>query len=225
MSLLCGRESAIVTDIEGTTRDVITEYVNLGDVVLKISDTAGLRETNDPVEKFGIDRAKKKMEQAQLVIAVFDRSKELSEEDRELIGACKKRPSVAVINKTDLEARLDEQSIRDGFSNTVSLSAKDPDSLGLLKTAIQKIFSLQSFDPSAAMLSNERQLECAKRAFIRLEESISALKSGITLDAVSVCIDDCIAAVMELSGERVTEAVADRVFHNFCVGKDRKSVV
>lgn len=219
MNLLCGRESAIVTDIEGTTRDVITEYVNLGDVVLKISDTAGLRETNDPVEKFGIDRAKKKMEQAQLVIAVFDRSKELSEEDRELIGACKKRPSVAVINKTDLEARLDEQSIRDGFSNTVSLSAKDPDSLGLLKTAIQKIFSLQSFDPSAAMLSNERQLECAKRALTRLEESISALKSGITLDAVSVCIDDCIAAVMELSGERVTEAVADRVFHNFCVGK------
>lgn len=219
MNLLCGRESAIVTDIEGTTRDVITEYVNLGDVVLKISDTAGLRETNDPVEKFGIDRAKKKMEQAQLVIAVFDRSKELSEEDRELIAACKKRPSVAVINKTDLEARLDEQSIRDGFSNTVSLSAKDPDSLGLLKTAIQKIFSLQSFDPSAAMLSNERQLECAKRALKRLEESISALKSGITLDAVSVCIDDCIAAVMELSGERVTEAVADRVFHNFCVGK------
>ncbi len=219
MNLLCGRESAIVTDIEGTTRDVITEYVNLGDVVLKISDTAGLRETNDPVEKFGIDRAKKKMGQAQLVIAVFDRSKELSEEDRELIAACKKRPSVAVINKTDLEARLDEQSIRDGFSNTVSLSAKDPDSLGLLKTAIQKIFSLQSFDPSAAMLSNERQLECAKRALKRLEESISALKSGITLDAVSVCIDDCIAAVMELSGERVTEAVADRVFHNFCVGK------
>lgn len=219
MNLLCGRESAIVTDIEGTTRDVITEYVNLGDVVLKISDTAGLRETNDPVEKFGIDRAKKKMEQAQLVIAVFDRSKELSEEDRELIAACKKRPSVAVINKTDLEARLDEQSIRDGFSNTVSLSAKDPDSLSLLKTAIQKIFSLQSFDPSAAMLSNERQLECAKRALTRLEESISALKSGITLDAVSVCIDDCIAAVMELSGERVTEAVADRVFHNFCVGK------
>lgn len=219
MNLLCGRESAIVTDIEGTTRDVITEYVNLGDVVLKISDTAGLRETNDPVEKFGIDRAKKKMEQAQLVIAVFDRSKELSEEDRELIAACKKRPSVAVINKNDLEARLDEQSIRDGFSNTVSLSAKDPDSLALLKTAIQKIFSLQSFDPSAAMLSNERQLECAKRALTRLEESISALKSGITLDAVSVCIDDCIAAVMELSGERVTEAVADRVFHNFCVGK------
>ena len=69
------------------------------------------------------------------------------------------------------------------------------------------------------MLSNERQLECAKRALKRLEESISALKSGITLDAVSVCIDDCIAAVMELSGERVTEAVADRVFHNFCVGK------
>ena len=219
MNLLCGRESAIVTDIEGTTRDIITEYVNLGDVVLKISDTAGLRQTDDPVEKFGIDRAKKKLEQAQLVIAVFDRSRELSEQDKRLIELCENRPCLAVINKTDLEGRLDEQYIRQRLSDVICLSANDRDCLAPLSKKIEEIFSLDGFDPSAAMLSNERQLECAKKALNRLEESIEAIEAGITLDAVSVCIDDCIAAVMELSGERVTDAVADRVFHNFCVGK------
>lgn len=219
MNLLCGRESSIVTEIEGTTRDVITEEVALGDIILKISDTAGLRETSDPVEKFGIDRARKRAGQAQLVLAVFDRSKELSPEDRELCELCVGRPAVAVINKTDLEGRLDEGFIREKFSHVVGISAKEGEGLELLSREVEKLFSLQSFDPTAAMISNERQLECALRALKSLEQSECAVKSGITLDAVSVCLDDSLAALMELTGERVTEQVSNRVFHNFCVGK------
>ena len=130
MNLLCGRESSIVTEIEGTTRDVITEEVALGDIILKISDTAGLRETSDPVEKFGIDGARKRAGQARASApAVFDRSKELSPEDRELCELCVGRPAVAVINKTDLEGRLDEGFIRKKFSHVVGISAKEGEGL------------------------------------------------------------------------------------------------
>ena len=219
MNLLCGRESSIVTEIEGTTRDVITEDVRLGDILLKVSDTAGLRKTDDPVEKFGIDRARKRAGQAQLVLAVFDRSKELSDEDRRLTELCRDRPSIAVINKTDLEGRLDENYIYENFSNTVRISAKDGCCVEILSKEVEKLFSLQNFDPSAALISNERQLECALSALRSLGQSAMAVNSGITLDAVSVCLDDCLAALMELSGERVTEQVANNVFHNFCVGK------
>ncbi len=219
MNLLSGHESSIVTEIEGTTRDVVTEDVCLGDLRLKISDTAGIRETDDPVEKFGIERAQNRVQNAELILAVFDGSKELSDEDEKLICLCKNHNVIAVINKNDLPQKIDKERIKSQINKTVSISAIDRNSLSKLTKAVSDLFDVANFDPSTGMLSNERQLECAQRTLSSLNECIQAIESGITLDAVSVCLEDCLSAIMELTGEKVTDSVANGVFHNFCVGK------
>ena len=191
----------------------------LGDIRLRLSDTAGLRSTDDPIEKFGIERARNRVKNAELVLAVFDGSRELTKEDEELLNICEGHQAVAVINKNDLETRIDCLAIEKRLGKVISISALDPKSIRSLESAVKELFDVANFDPSAAMLSNERQLVCAQKACERLSECISAIGSGITLDAVSVCLDDCLSAIMELTGERVTDSVADAVFHQFCVGK------
>lgn len=219
MNLLSGYEKSIVTDIEGTTRDVVEETVTLGNIMLNLSDTAGIRETESVVEKIGVDKAKKKLKNAMLVLAVFDMSKELSNEDTEILNDIGDTPFVAIINKCDLDKKLDTDKIKEHTENIVYMSAKESEGLENLKETVQTLFDTNEFDFSSATLYNERQLALAKSALSSTDEAINAVKLGVTLDAVTVLIEDAISSLLELTGERVTDKVVDNVFHTFCVGK------
>ncbi len=207
MNLLSGCERSIVTNIPGTTRDVVEETVRLGDVVLRLADTAGLRDTQNPVEAAGV------------VLAVFDASEPLDEEDRSLLENVKESRAVAVINKTDLPARIERNEIQAAIPQVVELSAASGQGYEALAKAVEEALGTAQVDPAAGMLATERQKQCAIRAKDAIFEAREALKAGMTLDAVSVALDDAAAALLELTGERVTDAVLDQVFARFCVGK------
>lgn len=219
MNLLSGCERSIVTNIPGTTRDIIEETVMLGDVPLRLSDTAGIRSTDDPVESIGVQRARDRLLSAGLVFAVFDSSVPLDDDDRELIDLLTGAPAVAVINKTDLEGRIDDGFIRDKIPHIVYISAKTGNGYDELERQVSEIVGTVGLDASQGILANERQKLDAQKALDSLNEAVSALDCGITLDAVTVIIEDAINSLLELTGERAHEAVVDKVFSRFCVGK------
>ena len=217
MNLLCRTRRSIVTSVAGTTRDVVEETVTLGDIKLRLSDTAGLRDTDDTVEKIGVNISREKITSAGLIIAVFDGSREAEEEDIKLIELCKLRPSVAIINKTDLENRFNKTLLL-GLE-VVEICAEKPEALTLLEPQISKVCSLNQLDGNEIFLCSERQRMAAENSLKSVTEAISLLGSQMTLDAVGIVIDDAIANILTLTGERVTEAVVNEVFSKFCVGK------
>lgn len=219
MNLLAGFQRSIVTAIPGTTRDIVEDTVNVGGAVLRLADTAGLRETGDEVESAGVALARRKLETAGLVLAVFDSSDSLSGEDMRLLEALRGRPAVAVINKADLEQKIDAALLAESIPRVVRVCAKNGQGVEALSAAITELLGLCRFDASAPLLANERQRVCAERAGAAVEEALAALSSGFTFDAVNVCIDDAISALLELTGERAGEAVVNEVFASFCVGK------
>ena len=219
MNLLSRCERSIVTDVPGTTRDVVEQSVIFASVPMILSDTAGIRGTADRVEAMGVELSRRRMASADLILLVFDSSRALSEDDVGLIAATKGRPRVAVINKTDLARELDEEYIRSHIENTVCISALDGTGTKQLEEAVKKVLLLNRIDPRAAMLFNERQRLCARDALAAVEDAAEALKQGCTLDAISAILDDAVAALLSLTGERVTDAVVDEVFSRFCVGK------
>ena len=219
MNFLSGSEKSIVTDIPGTTRDIIEETVVLGNVVLLLSDTAGLRDTDNPIEKIGVERAKKRVQSCGLVLAVFDASRNLDDDDYSMLELLGDVPSVAVINKSDLSSVIDVDYIKTKVNEVVFISAVKGDGIDNLISAVEKITGAAEFDENTAVLSTERQRECTIRAKQALEEALSALNGGFTLDAVTVSLEDAIQALLELTGERVGEVVVHGVFSKFCVGK------
>ena len=219
MNLLTGCEKSIVTDIPGTTRDVVEDTVVLGDVILRLSDTAGLRDTEDRVEQIGVDRAKKRLEQCGLLLAVFDNNQILNDDDYELIKNAKNATTIAIINKIDLEQKLDTDFINDNFENVVYISAKSGECREELTKAVEKIVGTANLNPSEGILSNERQRLAVANALSSVVEAKSTLEAGLTYDAVTVSLEDAISNLLELTGESTSDEVIDRVFHNFCVGK------
>lgn len=219
MNLLSGYEKSIVTDIPGTTRDIVEDTVVLGDVILRLSDTAGLRDTEDRVEQIGVDRAKKRLEQCGLLLAVFDNNQVLNDDDYDLIESAKNVPSIAIINKTDLEQKLDADYISSKFENVIYISALNGDCREELTKAVEKIAGTANLNPSEGILSNERQRLAVANALSSVNEAKVALEMGLTYDAVTVSLEDAISNLLELTGESTSDEVIDRVFHNFCVGK------
>ncbi len=219
MNLLVGAEKSIVTEIPGTTRDIVEEKITIGDCVLRLSDTAGIHETDDVIENIGVGRARKRLADSALVLAVFDGSRELDADDEELLEAASGRPCVAIINKSDRKQVVDEQRIRDKIPHLVSISAAEGEGVDRLEREIMTVTELDSLDPLAGIIINERQLDCARCALEAADEALQAAKNGMTFDAVNVSICDSLDALMELSGEKATESVVAEVFSHFCVGK------
>ena len=219
MNLLVGRDKSIVTDIAGTTRDVVEDSVRLRNLVLHLSDTAGIRESDDVVEAIGIRRAKEKIDSAALVIAVFDSSTPLDENDRQIIEKCKGKKAVAVINKIDLDETVTMPEIENAFNKTVYISAKNDSSLDTLENAVSELLGVSEFDSSAPILANIRQKNCCKAALFSIEEALFALQSGLTYDAVNVMIDSAVDSLLELTGKKATVEVVNNIFSKFCVGK------
>ena len=219
MNLLAGRERSIVTQIEGTTRDIVEDTVRLGNLVLRLSDTAGLRSSDDPVESIGIRLANGKIDEAQLILPVFDYSRPLNDDDFGLIEKCRGKKAVAVINKTDLPQAADVTPITEAFDRCVFIAAGVTDDFSQLEKAVKEELGLTEFDSAAPILANQRQKQCCSNAAADVSEALLALESGITRDAVNVLIDDAINELLSLTGKRATVEVVNDIFSKFCVGK------
>lgn len=216
---LSGCERSIVTDIAGTTRDVIEESVRLGDITLKLSDTAGIHSTDDIIEGIGVDIAQKKIDEADLVLAVFDGSCPLTEDDFNIINKINNKNCIAIVNKNDMEQQIDIDSLRDRIQQIVYLSAKESNGIDILQSAIESELKLNEIDFSSTIAANERQKRCVENALIAIRNAVEVIKSGELLDAVTVLIDEAEQHILELTGEKITDAVVDEVFSRFCVGK------
>ena len=221
MNMLLGYDRSIVTNVAGTTRDVIEESAKLGELILKLSDTAGIHETDDEVEKIGVDIAKKKLKNAMLIIEVFDISRELDEEDLELLEYVKRlgKKVIIVLNKSDLENVVERSQLEKYSDYVIEISAKLDEGREELQKATEKLLGIGGYDADSTIFANERQISCAERARKYLAMALESLNMGETLDAVTVMIDNGANALLELTGEKATEAVVDEVFSKFCVGK------
>ena len=219
MNLLAGYDKSIVTSVAGTTRDVVEESVNLDDIILNLSDTAGIHTTQDEIESIGVDKAKDRVNSAALILCVFDSSKELDDEDRAIINMVRDANAIAILNKSDLPLKLDEEEIKAAFKNTVNISAKHGEGMKELIEAIKHVCAIGDVNAADALIYNERQRALVKQSINCVTEAIEALNMGMTLDAVTVLIEEAIGSLCELTGERVSDEVIDRVFHQFCVGK------
>lgn len=219
MNMLSGFRRSIVTDIAGTTRDVVEETVRVGRVILNLADTAGIRESDDAVESIGVELAKEKIENAGLILAVFDVSRGLDESDEEILELCKGREVIGVINKTDLPRKADVERIKSALGEVIFISALKGDGENELSEAIERALGTDKIDTSQAMLTTERQRRSAQKALDCIKEAIEAIGMGMTMDAVNVCIDSAIEELLELTGKKAREAVVDEVFSRFCVGK------
>lgn len=219
MNMLTGTDKSIVTHIEGTTRDIVEESVRLGGIVLHLRDTAGLRESDDLVESIGIEKAYKALDNAQLVLAVFDSSQELTPSDIELIKKCADKRSIAIINKSDLESKINADEISPCFSKTVFISAKNNEGLDDLEQAVTNLLRVAEFDSSAPMLANARQRTNCINAYDNIIEAIDSLSLGMTFDAINVLIDSAIEELLSLTGKKATVEVVNNIFSKFCVGK------
>lgn len=219
MNCLAGCDRSIVTDVAGTTRDVVEDTVRLGEVTLRLSDTAGIHHTEDKVEAIGVERSRRRLESAALILAVFDSSRPLSSDDRELIQSLPSATTIVILNKQDLPSKIDEQYIRNNFQHIVFMKASTGEGKSDLERAVGEITGINRLDEADPLLATERQRDCVYRAAEAVEEALTAVKGGMTQDAVSVSVDGALSALLELTGERATEAVVDGIFARFCVGK------
>ena len=220
-NLLVGEEASIVTDIAGTTRDILERTVPLGQVLLRLSDTAGIRETGDVVERIGVEKTKKRMEEAELILAVFDTSRPLSEEDEALLEALSSLPAttVAILNKTDLPAAFDRAVIESRVTHVLSLSAKCDD-LAPLRALVESLFTSGALTIGEdAIVSSARQHAGLLMAREHLSLALEAYRMGLPTDAAASDIERAIAALGELCGKSVSEAIVGDIFARFCVGK------
>ena len=219
LNLLAGFDRAIVTPVAGTTRDVVEQAVQLGDIRLNLFDTAGLRQTEDAIEAEGIRRSWKKLDEAGLILAVFDGSEPLTREDLALARRCAGRPAIALINKEDKPTRFDAEIIAGDFAMVIPVCCQEEGSRKVIAAAVARLPGTNQIDPHAASLSGQRQLAAATRARDAVAGALDAVEGGFGLDAVSVCVDDALDALCELTGENASEAVINEVFERFCVGK------
>ena len=227
LNLLLGEERAIVTDIAGTTRDVLTETMNLEGITLIVTDTAGIRETADPVEKIGVERAKKSLDEADLVISVIDSSSSVTEEDREVIRKKKKKKTILLLNKSDLpavteaeEIRTMAQELKAGDMEIISFSATEKTGYEELVSCIKKMFYRGELDfNDEILITNLRQ----KNLLVRAAESLKRLKESLDNrmpeDFYSIDLMGAYEALGEIIGEEVGEDLVNEIFGKFCMGK------
>lgn len=209
MNALLHQERAIVTSVPGTTRDVLTERIRIGGVLAELSDTAGRRETADPVEKIGVDRAARAAQTADILLIVLDGSEPLTAEDEDLLAKRDER-SIVVVNKSDLTNLHD-------IPGAIIVSAASGEGMDILLAEMQR--RLQLSDGMEERMTEQRHLQLARRAISELQAAISDIDAGMALDIVEIRLRGALSALSEITGEDASEEVIDRVFARFCVGK------
>ena len=219
LNALLGYDRAIVTDIAGTTRDTVEEKVTVGGVLLRLIDTAGIRDGGDAVETMGVERSRAAAKQASLALLVLDGSRALTAEDEAAIALANTVPHLIVaVNKSDLPRALDVGALADRFDNVLSVSAATGAGLDTLTDAIAAQFP-SGESTGGALLTNARQADAANRALSAVAEARGALRIGMTPDVVLTDCEAALAALGELNGKQVRDDLVDTIFSRFCVGK------
>ncbi len=217
LNTLINQEKAIVTDIEGTTRDIVEGTVFINGVELSLIDTAGIRNTDNVVEKIGVEKSLELLEEADLVLAVFNINEELSKEDKELIAKLNKDKTIIVLNKDDLAHKINKSSF--DFYHIVSTNTNSLEGLDSLKDEIIKMFSLDMLEETDTFLANNRQLTCANKALETLLKIRENIKSDLPLELIEIDLQEVLNELGTITGEVYDEELLDTLFENFCVGK------
>ena len=216
LNALLGYDRAIVTDVPGTTRDTIEEKLRLGGLTLKLCDTAGIHDTDDRVEQLGVERSRRAMEQAELVLVLLDGSQPPVQEEAALLSAAENAPhALVILSKSDLEQRREMPATK---LPVVAVSSVSGQGLAQLEAAIASMFPLPAV-PAGEILTNARQAEAVGRAVESMEAALEAMNTGATPDIVLTEAEGAMAALGELTGRSIREDVTDRIFERFCVGK------
>ena len=218
LNVLLKEKRAIVTDIAGTTRDVIEEYINLDGIPVKIIDTAGIRETEDVVEKIGVERSREKINEADLILLVLDTSREIDKEDKEIIEAIKDKKSIVLLNKIDLDNKIDDL-ILEGFESIIKISAKEDIGIDGLKNEIKNMFFNGTIDSESLIVSNSRHKQALIRAFENCNEALVRVKKNEFLDLISIYVTAALKALGEITGSELEEDLVNKIFREFCCGK------
>lgn len=218
LNTLLMEKRAIVTDVPGTTRDVIEEYINLDGIPVKIVDTAGIRETEDVVEKIGVEKSKEKINEADLIILMLDLSRELDAEDKDIIEYIKDRKYIVLLNKIDLGRRLQDEGIKD-LKNIIEISAKAGIGIEQLKAKIKDLFFSGEIKTTEVIITNSRHKEALYRAKERCKAALYTLTSGISIDLASIDVRSAWFHLGEITGETLDEDIIDKIFSEFCIGK------
>ena len=217
LNTLINQEKAIVTDIEGTTRDIVEGTVFINGVELSLIDTAGIRNTDNVVEKIGVEKSLELLEEADLVLAVFNINEELTKEDKELIAKLNKDKTIIVLNKDDLANKINKSNF--DFSHIVSTNTNSLEGLDSLKKEIIKMFSLDMLEETDTFLANNRQLTCANKALETLLKIRENIKSDLPLELIEIDLQEVLNELGTITGEVYDEELLDTLFENFCVGK------
>jgi len=220
LNSLLREKRAIVTDVPGTTRDVIEEYMNLDGVPIKITDTAGIRDTEDFVEKIGVERSKEKIKEADLIILMLDASRELDNEDLQIIDFMKDSKYVVLLNKSDLPNKIDKSDLKLLNSQYIlDVSAATGMGMDLLKDTIKQLFFKGEVKSSSAMITNIRHKQALLKAKKSSVSALEALENTNAIDLASIDLRDAWASLGEITGETVEEDIIDKIFSEFCIGK------
>lgn len=218
LNRLLDEEKAIVTDIPGTTRDIVEGQVTLNGISLNIMDTAGIRNTTDQVEQIGVEKSLSFIKKADLVIVVLNGHEELTQEDKEIIEKTKGKTTIIVINKNDLEEKIDQEKLKDYI--LVSTNTNSDEGIKELKDKIIELFNLEQIETKdACYLTNIRQIAKAKEAYQKLIEVEESIKNTLPIDMVEIDLKDCFDLLGEIIGKTYSDEIIDHLFENFCVGK------
>ncbi|SJZ89457.1 tRNA uridine-5-carboxymethylaminomethyl(34) synthesis GTPase MnmE [Garciella nitratireducens] len=213
---------AIVTDIPGTTRDIIEEYINIRGVPLKIIDTAGIRETEDVVEKIGVDKSRELIEKSDLILFLLDVSKELSKEDELLIDLVQNKKAIILFNKIDLDPKVSIEKLKDKFpkKSIIEISALKGEGVERLQNEIvQMVYGGQVSIEKDGLVSNVRHKNLLEKALNSITITIDTIQQGLPLELISVDLKDCWDYLGQVTGDTVSEDIIDQIFSNFCIGK------
>lgn len=222
LNLLAQDNRAIVTDIPGTTRDVIEEYVNVGGIPLKLLDTAGIRETTDIVERIGVERSRSAITSADLILFVVNGNEPLSDEELKLLDSLRDRQILVVVNKMDLETRIDMGELykRVPEERVVRLSALEGEGLGQLEQTIHGIFFSGAIEASdLTYVSNARHIHLLKKAKASLQEALNGVAAFMPIDMIQIDVRNAWEQLGEMIGDAVSESLIDQIFSQFCLGK------
>ena len=222
LNAILKEERAIVTDIAGTTRDTIEEFITINGIPLKLVDTAGIRSASDEVEKIGIEKSIKQAEEADLIIAIFDSSKELTQEDLEILDLIKYKKSIILLNKTDLSAIITEQDERltAVTQNILKISALNKTGIEELYEKISEMFNLNEINlDNDILITNVRHKNIISKAIENVKKAKEALDMNMPIDIITIYIKDILEDLGEITGEVVTDDIINEIFSKFCLGK------
>lgn len=221
LNTLLQENRAIVTEIPGTTRDIIEEHINLDGILVKLTDTAGIRDTEDIIEKIGVEKSKERINEADLIILVFDKSSQLAKEDLEIIESIKDKNFIVLLNKSDLNSEildLDSIPYLKG-KKIINISAKFGEGINILKEEIKNIFFSNNFDISVESITNLRHKEALIKALESLSAAVDTLKNVSAVDMASIDLKNAYLSLGEITGESTSEDIINKIFEKFCLGK------